>query len=145
VPVALGSVPPKGDVRVRVTDDAAARLVKDLGTFSTELDGELTQQSADSVSVGIAIDRIYRGAAVGSTTQQLSLGRSEVVEVRRREFSRSRTILVTAGTVVGFGVLAAGISQLVDPNDPGDDHPPPPPPGLRRPTRHLLTVRIPLP
>ena len=108
-------------------------MPKDLGAFSTEIDGQLAREGADSISVGVAIDRAYRGTTIGTTTQVLFLGRSEVVEVRKREFSRSRTILVSAGTVVGFGLLAAGIAQLVDPNGPPQDQPPPPPPApLRR-------------
>ena len=145
VPVSIGSVDSKGEVRVRVTETAAARLSKDLGAFSTEIDGEFAQQGPDSVSLGVAIDRQYRGTTVGTTTQLLFLGRSEVVEVRKREFSRSRTVLMTAGTLVGFGLLAAGITQLTDPNGPSDDKPPPPPAPLRRPSGYHITVRIPIP
>jgi hypothetical protein len=146
VPVSLGAVESKEDVRVRVTEDAAARLAKELGTFSTQIDGQLGREGADSISVGVEIDRAYRGTTIGTTTQVLFLGRSEVVEVRKREFSRSRTILVATGTAVGFGLLAAGIAQLVDPNGPSQDQPPPPPPApLRRPSALHFAVRIPIP
>jgi hypothetical protein len=146
VPVSLGTIAPKEDVRVRVTDAAATRLADQLGSFSTEIDGQLSPEGSDSVLVGVSIDRTYRGATIGTTTQVLSLGRSEVVDVRRREFSRSRTILVSAGTVVGFGLLAAGITQLVDPNGPSQDQPPPPPPApVRRPLGYRLGLRIPIP
>jgi hypothetical protein len=146
VPVSLGTVASKEEVRIRVTEDAAARLAKDLGTFSTEIDGQFAREGADSVSVGVAIDRAYRGTTIGTTTQVLFLGRSEVVEVRKREFSRSRTILVSAGTVAGFGLLAAGVAQLVDPNGPSQNQPPPPPPPqLRRPSAYHFALRIPIP
>lgn len=143
VPVSLGAVPSKEEVRVRVTDAAALRLAKELGAIAIEIDGQMAQEGPDSVSVGVPIDKSYRGVTVGTTTQTLFLGRSEIVEVRRREFSRSRTALVTAGTVVGFGVLAAGIAQLFDPNEPiNSSTTPPPPPALRRP--HVI-LRIPIP
>lgn len=146
VPISLGSVESKEDVRIRVTEDAAARLAKDLGTFSTEIDGQLAHESSDSISVGVPIDRTYRGTTIGTTTQTLFLGRSEVVEVRKREFSRSRTLLMTAGTAVGFGLIAVGITQLVDPNGPSQDQPPPPPPAsTRRPSGYRFSVRIPIP
>jgi hypothetical protein len=145
-PVSFETVASKEEVRLRVTQSAAARLSTDLGTLSTEIDGQLARQGPDSVSVGVAIDRAYRGTTVGTTTQVLVLARSEIVEVQKREFSRSRTILVSAGTVVGFGVLAAGIVQLVDPNGPSDDqHTLPPPAPLRRPTGYHFGVRIPVP
>jgi hypothetical protein len=146
VPVSLAAVESKGDVRVRVTDGAAVRLSKELGAFSTEIDGQLAPEGPDSVSVGVAIARAYRGTTIGTTTQVLFLGRSEVVEVRKREFSRSRTVLLSAGAVVGFGLAAAGIAQLVDPNGPPDNSTTqPPPPALRRPSGYHLGVRIPFP
>ena len=137
---------PNEDVRVRVTEEAAARLAKDIGTFSTEIDGQFSRESADSISLGVPIDRMYRGTTIGTTTQTLFLGRSEVVEVRKREFSRSRTVIVSAGTVVGFGLLAAGIVQLADPNGPSPDNtPPPPPPQQRRPSGYHVGLRIRIP
>jgi len=146
VPISLGTVQSKEDVRVRVTESAATRLSKELGAFSREIDGQIAREGSDSVSVDVSIDKSYRGTTVGTTTQTLFLGRSEVVEVRKREFSRSRTVLVSAGTVVGFGLLAVGIAQLVDPNGPSDDsNTPPPPPALRRPSAYHLSLRIPIP
>jgi hypothetical protein len=144
--VSIGSIDSKEAVRVRITEQAAARLASELGSYSQELDGEFSPQGRDSVSLGVPIDRTYRGTTVGTSTQLLYLGRSELVEVRRRTFSRKRTILVTAGTVLGFAALATGVSWISDANSPSDETPPPPPPSpIRRPTRHGFTVRIPLP
>jgi hypothetical protein len=146
VPVSLGAVEANEGVRLRVTEDAAARLAKDLGVFSTQIDGQFARGAGDSISVGVEIDRAYRGTTIGTTTQEILLGRSEVLEVRKRQFSKPRTVLVTAGTVVGFGLLAVGVTQLVDPNGPSDDsHPPPPPAPLRRPSGFHLVLRIPIP
>jgi hypothetical protein len=147
VPIELGAASQQEGVRLRVTESAAARIAPELGVFSTEIDAQFARDGADSISVGIPVDRTYRGSTIGTSTQTLFLARSEVVEVRRREFSRSRTILVSAGTLVGFGILAAGITQLVDPNGPSSDSPPPPPPpGQRLPRGHYrFTVRIPIP
>ena len=143
-PVSVGAVSEtREDVRLRVTEDAAARLAKELGTFSVEIDGQLNGQGRDSISLGVPIDRTYRGATIGTTTQVLFLARSEIVDVRRRQFSRSRTVLFTTGTVVGFGLLAAGIKQLVDPNGaPETQTTPPPPPS---PYRGFIRFKIPLP
>jgi hypothetical protein len=146
VPVSFQAIAPKEDVRLRVTESAAARIASDLGAFSTEVDGQWTPEGRDSVSLGVPIDRSYRGTTIGTTTQTILLSRSEVVEVRKREFSRSRTILASAGIVVGFGALAAGIVQLVDQNGPSDQQTtPPPPPGLRRPPVPHISLRIPIP
>jgi hypothetical protein len=146
VPVSLGTIQSKEDVRVRVTDAAATRLAKELGAFAVEIDGQIAREGPDSVSVGVSIDKSYRGVTVGTTTQTLFLGRSEVVEIRKRQLSRSRTVLMSAGTVAGFGLLAVGIAQLVDPNGPPDNSTtPPPPPALRRPSGYRLALRMSLP
>jgi hypothetical protein len=146
-PIKFESVQPKDDVRLRVTEDAAARLSKELGAFSTEIDGELSPEGRDSVALGISIDRSYKGMTVGTSTQTLVLARSEVLEVRKRQFSKQRTVIVSVASVVGFGLLAAGVVQLLDPNGPDDSQTtnPPPPPGLRRPPPTHFGVRIPIP
>ena len=145
-PIALGAAPSSSEVRIRVTDEAAARLSKDLGAFVTEIDGQLAVPSPDSVAFAVPIERAYRGITVGTTTLTLYLGRSEIVEVRKREVDRARTVLVTAGIVVGFGVLAAAVVQLADPNPESQDGLPMPPASpTRTPRQHGLTVRIPIP
>lgn len=140
--VPFSSVSPNEDVRLRVTERAAAELASELGTFSTELDGRLNHEGRDSLKVGVPVDRSYRGITIGTTTQTVMIARSDVLDVRRRQFSRSRTILVSAGAAIGFGLLAAGISQLVDPNGSSDDQPSlPPPPAYRG----FIRFHIPLP
>lgn len=144
VPIS-GAPAPNEDVRINITEDAAARLSKDLAVFSTTIEGQYAQQGPDSVSVAIPVDRQYRGVTIGTTTQTLYLGRSEIVDVRRRQFDRGRTVLLSAGIVAGFAALAAGITQIVDPNNSETQHPPPPPPESRIPAFRGFTIRIPLP
>lgn len=145
VPIAAPTVRSNEEVRVRVTEDAAARLSKELGAYVMEIDGQWVPQGSDSVSIAIPIERTYRGMTVGTTSQVLYLARNEVVEVRKREFDRARTILVSAGAVVGFGLLAAAVVQLADPNPDSQEPPPPPPAPTRIPTHRLFKVRIPIP
>jgi hypothetical protein len=55
-------------------------------------------------------------------------------------------MLVGAGAVVGFGLLAAAIVQLADPNRDSQDKPPPPPPVTSRiPSGYHFGVRVPIP
>lgn len=137
---------PNDEVRIRISEDAAARLSKELGAYVTELDGQFAPQGADSISIAIPIERAYHGMTVGTTSQVLYLGRSEVLEVRKRQFDRARTILVSAGAVVGFGLLAAAVVQLLDPNPVSQDTPPPPPPtGTRIPLGYGFRIRVPIP
>ena len=141
-PVPLASVTPNESVHVRITESAAQRLVKEFGTYTTELEGQVGREGADSVSVAVTIAREYRGVMLESTQQTLFLGTPEVLEVRRRKLSRSRTTLVTVGALVGFGALVAAVVQISDPNPNSDDTTPPPPPGARYP---VTIFRIPIP
>jgi hypothetical protein len=140
VPAQLTTVPPREEVRVRVTESAATRLVKEFGTYTTQLQGQFAPEAHDSVSIAVAITRDYRGMALESTRQTLFLGRSEVVEVRRREFSRGRTALATVGALATLGVLVQTVVQLSDPN-PGDEVPPPPPPAPYRGPARITILR----
>jgi hypothetical protein len=146
-PVSPEAAASAGDVRVRITEAAARRLVDELGAYSTELDGQIASAGPDSLSVAVPIVREYRGTMLETTTQVLHLGRAEVVEMRLRQFSPGRTVLTTAGVLIGFGLLVRAVVQLTDPN-PGTQEqlPPPPPPGpARLPIGHHLLLRIPVP
>jgi hypothetical protein len=147
VPVSPETLTSHEDVRVRITSAAAARLVEVLGTYSTELDGVVSARGPDSLAVAVPIGREYRGTTLQSETQRLTFAKSEVVDVRRSELSRGRTILTSAGVLAGFALLVSAIVQLTNPN-PGTDEtlpPPPPPNGSRAPSGQRLGVRISFP
>jgi hypothetical protein len=139
VSVPVTAVAPKEEVRVTITNDAGARLAKELGVYTTTLDGEFAAHG-DSVSVTVPIVREYRGQMLEGANQSLFLGRSEVVDVRQRKFSRSRSALTTVGVVVGFVAMTKAIIAIADPNPDSDGLPPPPPPGMAR-----VPVRRPVP
>jgi hypothetical protein len=146
VPVSPGAVASDEEVRVHITPTAAERLSDALGVYSTEIDGRLLARGPDSLTVAVPIERKYRGIALDSSLQSLTLGRSEVVDVRRSELSRGRTILTSAGVLAGFALLVRAVVQLTNPN-PGTDVtvPPPPPSGSRAPSGRTLGIRVPFP
>jgi len=131
VPVPLTAAPPSEEVHVRITEAAAKRLVNELGAYTTELEGVVARDRSDSISVTVAIAREYQGLALEGGRQVLFLGPNEVVGVRRRQLSRSRTVVVSAGTVAGIALLAVAVKQWGDPNSSVVEPPPPPPPGGR--------------
>ena len=131
VPVDLASVKQSEYVRVEVTEQAAVRLVKDFGAYLRQLEGQVAREGSDSVSVTVPVGRDYRGVALEGGRQTLFLGMQEVVGVRRREFSRGRTMAVSVGSVVVFAAIVAGVAQWGDPNSEVVEPPPPPPPAGR--------------
>jgi hypothetical protein len=139
VPVQPTAVRASEEVRVRITESAAARLVSELGTYTGQLEGQLAPEGTDSLSVSVLIGRQYRGMALENARQTLFLGRGEIVGVSRRQLSRGRTVLATATVLAAFGVLVSNVVQLGDPN-PSVDDPPPPPPGV-----HRMYIRVPIP
>ena len=129
VPISSGDVRPSEEVRIRITESAATRIVREFGAYTGQLEGQLTEEGPDSLSVSIAIGREYRGLALENARQTLFLGRTEVMEVRRRQLSRSRTALATASVLAGFAALVSTVVQRGDDN-PIDNTPPQPPPGI---------------
>ena len=129
-PVDPATVRANEEVRVRVTESAAQRLVKNFGIYTAQLEGQFALEGTDSASVSVAIGRMYQGMALENVRQTLFLGRSEIVDVRRRELSRNRTALAAVGALAGFVALVGTVTQLGDENPP-DDGPPPPPPARR--------------
>jgi hypothetical protein len=146
VPVAPDAVAPDQEVRVRITKQAAARLAGDAGAYLTELDGTVSPRGTDSLAVAVPIVHAYHGIALDSSRQVLFLAKSDVIDVRRSELARGRTILTSVGALVGFALLARAIVQLTDPNPGTDQSPTPPPPQpLRVPAGHHVNIRIPFP
>ena len=128
------------NVQVRISDPAATRLISEFGMFTGQLEGQYAHEGPDSLSISVLISRDYRGMSLDQVRQRLFLGRSEVIEVRRRQLSRARTAVATVGVLVGFAGLVAAVIQEGDPN-PNDDDPPPPPPGG---SRYRVLIRIPI-
>ena len=115
VPVPLATVAPTDEVRVHVTDAAAARLAGDLHTYTTQLDGRLDRTRPDSLSLAVAVGHGARPttAPADGVRQTLLLAPADVVDVSRRELSRSRTTLTVVATAAAIG-LVVSVLQLGD-------------------------------
>lgn len=128
-------VRPEEEVRVRITDDAAVRLAGHYGSITQRLEGQLSPLSSDSLLLAVWIGRQYAGTSFENARQRLSLGCQEVMEVRRRQFSLTRTALVTTGVLGVLGIIIDRIGFLENPNSPngGGLGEPPDPGGVRIP------------
>ena len=100
------AVPPAGhQLRLTLTDAGTATLAPQLGPSVVAVNGKLIEDSTDAYVLSVVETQKRNGIEMSWLGEQVSISTSVVSTVQRREFSRSRTALVTAGTIVG--ILAA--------------------------------------
>ena len=114
-------------MRVRVTTDAAVRIGPTVGSITERLEGRLTPMDADSLTLAMWIGKDYQGSPFANVRQRVSLGRQEIVEVRRRSLSATRTGLAAAGVLLVTAVLIDRVVFQPNPNPNPIDRPEPPP------------------
>ncbi len=116
MPVETTAVPPQEEVRVRVTLDAAVRIGPHLGSITESLEGRLTPLGPDSLALAVWIGKDYTGSPFENARQRVSLGRQEIVEVRRRTLSYQRTGVVAAGVLAITALLIDRVIFEPNPN-----------------------------
>ena len=100
------STPPAGhQLRLTLTDSGTANLAAQLGPSVEAVGARLLQDTPDAYVVSVIETRKRNGVEMSWLGEQLSISKSVVATVHRREFSRTRTALVSVGTIAG--ILAA--------------------------------------
>ncbi|MEX2526927.1 MAG: hypothetical protein WEA09_04755 [Gemmatimonadota bacterium] len=94
---------PTDEVRVRLADAAATQLSQRVGVPLRSVEGTVLRVPADTLFLDVGWGSLYTGTVFEGRRDTLSFGRSQILELDRREFSRGRTALV-AGALVGAGV-----------------------------------------
>ena len=98
-----GTVPATADrVRLTLTDAGTADLAAQLGPSTVELSGRLVQDSADTYLISVLGTRARSGIEAGWRGEQVTVPRSLVAHVEQRHFSRTRTVLMSLGTIVAI-------------------------------------------
>lgn len=100
VPVVEGDPEPDAEVRLRLSNQAAAEISAQTGRTVRSVEGTLLRTTSDSLVVDVHWGAIYAGTPFEGRRDTLGFARSDVVEVDRREISRLRTGLVGGGLVV---------------------------------------------
>ena len=97
------SVPPTGhQLRLTLTDAGTAILAPQLGPSVEAVGGRLIQDSSDAYVLSVVETRKRNGVEMSWLGEQVSISKSVVATVQRREFSRTRTALVTLGVIAGI-------------------------------------------
>lgn len=136
VPVERGGLSPGDDVRVTVTREGYVNIPTIPGQTGLDLVGRLVAlDQNDSLVVRLPIGR-SAGEVVG---QDVRVSFHEVAELRRKEFSRNRTLILAAG---GFAVAGVALASVITSRDGGGgDLIRPPPSG--EDNRYPVGVRSP--
>lgn len=97
------AVPPAGhQLRLTLTDAGTATLAPQLGPSVEAVGGRLIQDSADAYVLSVVETRKRNGVEMSWLGEQVSISKSVVATVHRREFSRTRTALVALGLIAGM-------------------------------------------
>ena len=101
-PLGTASPPAGHQLRLTLTDAGTANLAAQLGPSVTAVGGTLVEDSASAYVLSVVETRKRNGVETSWLGERVSIPKSVVATVDRREFSRTRTALVTVGTVVGI-------------------------------------------
>jgi hypothetical protein len=107
-PVGTATPPAGQQLRLTLTDAGTANLASQLGPSVTAVGGTLVEDSASEYVLSLVETRKRNGIETSWLGERVSIPKSVVATVHRREFSRTRTALVTVGTVGGM-ILARSV------------------------------------
>lgn len=97
------ATPPNGHlVRLSLTDAGTANLAAELGPSVVAVDGRLMNDSGDAYLLAVSDSRKRNGIEMGWQGEQISISKSLISTIQERKFSRTRTMLVSAGLIAGI-------------------------------------------
>jgi len=96
-PTDVSQVEPSSRIRVSLADQEFPRLRAYLDARRGTVSGEFVGYQSDSLTMVVETPISF---------QEISIARSSVLQVEKREVSRGRSALITAGIIGGIGLLA---------------------------------------
>lgn len=107
------SVPSLGQsVSVELNDRGRLMMSGRLGESVLRVEGMLVDSSETAVVLGVARTVQMQGSSVVWTGEQVTIPREGVRHFQRRQFSKSRSLMLTAGVVLVVGAVISGLSVL---------------------------------
>jgi hypothetical protein len=122
VVVPIGSLPPGEDARVLLSNEGIVELREVAQTSDPVLAGTLVRRDDERAFFHVRIATVQEGALYTPVLQEIPVYTRNILQVERRELSRSRTALVAAGSAVAAGVLLGMIIEAYGsaPPPPGE-------------------------
>ncbi len=107
------SVPTIGrEIAVELNDRGRLMVAGRLGESVLRVEGRLTDSTSSEVTLSVARTVLMQGSSVVWTGESVAIPREGIRHFRLREFSRSRTAMLTAGVALLVGAAIAGFSIL---------------------------------
>lgn len=104
-PVQTTSSPVGQPVRLTLTEAGSVNLAAELGPSVEAVGGKLLEDSGNAYVVALSESRKRNGMEIDWRGEQVSISKSLVADIRKRQFSRTRTGLLSAGVVTALVVL----------------------------------------
>lgn len=104
-PVVTTSSPIGQPVRLTLTDAGSVNLAAELGPSVEAVGGKLLDDSGNTYLVALSESRKRNGMEIDWRGEQVSISKSLVANIQRRQFSPTRTGFLSAGVITALVVL----------------------------------------
>ena len=104
-PVRTTSSPIGQPVRLTLTEAGSVNLAAELGPSVEAVGGKLLGDSANAYLVALSESRKRNGIEMDWRGEQVSISKSLVADIQQRQFSRTRTGVLSAGLVTALVLL----------------------------------------
>lgn len=104
-PIRTTSSPVGQPVRLTLTDAGSVNLAAEIGPSVEALGGKLLDDSGSAYLVALSESRKRNGIEMDWRGEQVSISKSLVADIQQRQFSRTRTGVLSAGLVTALVLL----------------------------------------
>jgi hypothetical protein len=124
----VDTVPPGARVRVQLDDRGTNAVDASIGASVIALEGETIEWRPDSVVLSVRSAQTRSGERFAWTGLRAAFPPAAIERIERREFSRSRSVMLGAGAVVAAALVIKVAIDAAAGGTPGGGGPPPPMP-----------------
>jgi hypothetical protein len=119
-PVTAASVNRGADVSVSLTDFGTANLGRLLGMGVGTVEGELQSLTDSALTIAVQLVRQRDGIETFWKGEQVTIARSDVAEIRQRQFSKGKSAVATVAVIAAaVGAVEAFIGTGSGSSPPG--------------------------
>lgn len=101
-----------------LSNETSLRLSQQVGQTVRSVEGTVLAIRADTMQVDVAWRALYAGTRFEGARDTIDFHRSEILQVDRRELSRTRTALAIGGAIAALVAVISGVSSGGGGSDP---------------------------